>query len=76
MAGNWIAGAIKHPGALHRQLHVPEGEKIPASKLRSAASGNYGPQAERRAHLAGTLKGLHKKKMGAIEKKSKEYGGQ
>ena len=22
----WIAGAVKHKGALHRALHVPEGE--------------------------------------------------
>ena len=28
--GNWIAGAIKHPGALHRSLGVPQGKKIPA----------------------------------------------
>ena len=30
---NWIAGAIKKPGALHEQLKVPKGEKIPAKKL-------------------------------------------
>ena len=57
MAKNWIAGAIKHPGALHRQLGVPQGEKIPAGKLSAAASksGTLG----RRARLAQTLKGLH-----------------
>lgn len=56
MAKKWIKGAIKHPGALHRQLGVPEGEKIPAKKMASARSGAYGPLAEKRAHLAKTLK--------------------
>lgn len=30
---HFIARAIKRPGALHRALGVPEGEKIPASKI-------------------------------------------
>ena len=53
----WIAGAIKHPGALHKSLHVPEGEKIPAKKLAKAAHapGKLG----KRARLAETLKGMH-----------------
>lgn len=52
----WISSAIKHPGALHRQLGVPPGQKIPAAKLAKAthASGVLG----RRARLAETLKGL------------------
>lgn len=29
----WIQGAIKNPGALHRELGVPMGKKIPAKKL-------------------------------------------
>ena len=33
----WIQGAIKKPGALHEQLGVPSGEKIPAKKLAAAA---------------------------------------
>jgi hypothetical protein len=55
---NWIAGAIKHPGALHRELGVKAGEKIPAKKLAKAAKapGKLG----KRARLAETLKGLHK----------------
>jgi hypothetical protein len=28
---------VKHPGALHRALGVPQGQKIPAKKLRKAA---------------------------------------
>jgi hypothetical protein len=60
MAKNWIAGAIKHPGALHKQLGVPPGQKIPASKLSKAAKA--GGTLGRRARLAQTLKGFHKKK--------------
>ena len=54
--GNWIQGAIKKPGALHRQLGVPMGEKIPAGKLEKAskAPGKLG----QRARLAMTLKGM------------------
>jgi hypothetical protein len=55
----WIAEAIKHPGALHKSLHVPAGEKIPAKKLEKAThSGN--PTLARRARLAETLRKLHK----------------
>lgn len=57
---NWIAGAIKHPGALHAELGVKQGTKIPAKKLASAAK--KGGKLGRRARLAETLKGLHHKK--------------
>ncbi len=57
---NWIAKAIKHPGALHRQLGVKQGSKIPAKTLAHAAS--KGGKLGRRARLAETLKGLHHKK--------------
>ena len=52
--GNWIAGAIKKPGALHKDLGVPEGKKIPSKKLNAAAKGS-GKTAQR-ARLAKTLK--------------------
>lgn len=58
MADKWIQGAIKHPGALHKQLGVPEGKKIPASKLSKAAKA--GGTLGRRARLAETLKGFKK----------------
>ena len=59
MAGkHWIAGAIKHPGALHKQLGVPSGERIPERKLAAAAS--HGGKLGQRARLAETLKGMHK----------------
>lgn len=57
MAKHWIAGAIKHPGALHRDLGVPEGEKIPAKKM-AAARHSSNPTIRRRAALARTLGGM------------------
>jgi hypothetical protein len=53
---NWIAGAIKHKGALHEQLGVPQGQKIPASKISAAAS--KGGKLGQRARLAQTLSGF------------------
>jgi hypothetical protein len=50
---NWISGAIKHPGALHKELGVPAGKKIPAGKLSAAAS--KGGKVGRQARLAQTL---------------------
>ena len=55
---NWIKSAIKKPGALHEELGVPAGKKIPAKKLAAAAKkpGVLG----KRARLAETLKSLKK----------------
>ena len=58
MAKNWIAGAIKKPGALREELHVKEGKKIPAKKL--AAAAKKGGKIGQRARLAETLKGFKK----------------
>jgi len=55
----WIQGAIKHPGALHKELDVPEGKKIPAKKLEKAEHSKN-PVERKRANLAKTLKKLHK----------------
>jgi len=60
MAKNWIAGAIKKPGALHKELGVPEGKKIPEKTLAKAAK-KPGKEGQR-ARLAETLKGMKKKK--------------
>ena len=57
MSKHWIQKAIKHPGALHKQLGVAEDKKIPVKKLSSAA--NKGGTLGHRARLAETLKGLH-----------------
>lgn len=56
MAKKWISKAIKHPGALHKQLGVPAGKKIPAKKL--AAAAEKGGKLGQRARLAETLKRL------------------
>ena len=55
----WIQNIGMKKGSLHKVLHVPEGKKIPAKKLAVAAKkpGKVG----KRARLAETLKGLHKK---------------
>jgi hypothetical protein len=57
MAEKWIQGAIKHPGALRKELHVKKGQKIPTKKLAAAAKkpGKEG----KRARLAETLKKMH-----------------
>lgn len=55
----WIQKAIKHPGALHKTLGVPEGEKIPPAKL-AAAKNSSNPTTRKRANLASTLGNMHK----------------
>jgi hypothetical protein len=57
MAKKWIQKAIKHPGALHKELGVPEGKKIPAKKL--AVAAKKGGVEGKRARLAETLKKFH-----------------
>lgn len=56
---DFIKSAIKRPGALHRKLGVPQGQKIPASKVRKAAKqpGLLGQEAR----FAQTLSKLRKK---------------
>jgi len=58
MAKNWIADAIKKPGALRKELGAKTGQPIPAKKLIAAAKkpGKLG----QRARLAETLKGMKK----------------
>lgn len=53
---NWIKDAIKKPGALHKELGVPQGKKIPTKMLDKAAKapGKLG----QRARLAKTLRGF------------------
>lgn len=54
MPKNWIAGAIKKPGALRAALKAKPGKPIPEKKLAAAAKkpGKLG----QRARLAETLK--------------------
>ena len=57
----WIKEATKHKGALHKNLGIPEGEKIPKNKLEAAAkkSGKIGSEAR----LALTLRKMREKKI-------------
>jgi hypothetical protein len=59
MAKKWIQKAIKHPGALHEELHVPMGKKIPQAKLEKAAK-HKGVEGKR-ARLAENLEKMHGK---------------
>ena len=54
----WIQGMHMKKGALHKELGVPTGKKIPESKLEKAekSPGKLG----KRARLAETLKGFKK----------------
>ena len=56
----FIQKAIKKPGALHEQMGVPKGKKIPAKALAKAAKapGKLG----QRARFAQLLKGFKKGK--------------
>lgn len=62
MAEKWIQKALAGPhskGKLHRKLGVPEGKKIPESKIKAAEK--KGGKLGKEAHLAETLKHLRKK---------------
>ena len=59
MKKNWIKGAVKHKGALHRELGVPEDKKIPAKKMAKAAKSTN-PKLRKQVTLARTLSGLRK----------------
>ncbi len=57
---NWIQSIGMKKGALHKELGVKEGSKIPPKKL--AAAAKKGGKIGKRAQLAETLKGLRKGK--------------
>jgi hypothetical protein len=58
MAEKWIGEMHMKKGALHKEMGIPEGKKIPEGRLKKAehAGGKLG----KRARLAETLKGFHK----------------
>lgn len=59
---NWIAKAVgSGKGKLHENLGIPQGQKIPAKKLASAAKSDN-PTIAKEAALAKTLKGFHHSK--------------
>lgn len=56
---NFIAGAIKKPGQLHRDLHVPQGQKIGRARM-IAAEQRPGKVGERARFAVNVLtKGRH-----------------
>lgn len=56
----WIQKAIKHPGSLHKALHVKTGKNIPEKKL-EVALHSKNPSIRKKANLAKTLKKMHSK---------------
>jgi len=61
MAEKWIQKAKIKKGALHKELGIPEGKKIPKKKLAKAAKSKN-PKLRKRAVLAETLGKLAKKR--------------
>ena len=62
-------------GALHSQLGVPQGEKIPAAKMAAAKAGRYGPLAQKRANFAtGMLAAGRRTAAGGKKKSSSKKG--
>ncbi len=55
----FIHKAIKKPGALHKQMHVAQGKKIPKAKLEAAAKKGNSKEAKR-ARLALTLRKINR----------------
>jgi hypothetical protein len=55
---HWIQDAVKKPGQLHKDLGVPEGEKIPEGKL-DEAEHSKNKKVRERAQFAENMKGLH-----------------
>ena len=56
---NWISGAIKHPGALHKALGVPQGQKIGEKRIEKAERSDN-EHVSRMARLAETLSHMRK----------------
>ena len=54
MAEHWMQGAVKHPGGLHRALHIPQGQHIPPARIAAAEHSPKG-NVRRMAFLAETF---------------------
>ena len=54
----WIEHSGMKKGALHKELGVPEGKKIPEKKLKKAENSKN-PKEKKRAEFAMELKGFH-----------------
>lgn len=60
-ASNWIANAIKKPGALRKTAGAKKGEKIPTGKLKDMVKNKKAKKTAKRAQLALTLQKFRKK---------------
>jgi len=58
--GMWIQDMHMKKGKLHRELGIPQGEKIPGKKL-TRAEHSRNPTIRKEANLAKTLKSFHPK---------------
>ncbi len=58
-AKKWIQAMNMKKGALHKEMGIPEGKKIPEKKLDKAVKSDN-PLLAKRARLAKTLRGLRK----------------
>jgi hypothetical protein len=59
--GDWIAGATKNKGGLHKSLGVPMDKKIGAKAI-AKAENSKNPKIRKEAVLAETLSKMRKKK--------------
>ena len=57
---NWIAGAVKNKGGLHRSLGIPMGRRIPTAMINEAAA--KGGVVGKQANLAKTLGKLRRRR--------------
>ena len=72
MADKWIQKAIKKPGALKKELGVPEDEKIPAAKLNAVIS-DLSKKAKEGELSKKELKTLHRANLAKTLKSFKEF---
>lgn len=56
----WTSGLDISKGGLHRSLHIPAGQKIPAARL-AEAKRSSNPRIRKQATLAETFKHMRSK---------------
>lgn len=69
--GNGKAPVAFRKGALHAQLGVPQGQKIPPAKMAAAKAGKLGPLAQKRARFADGMLRAGRKTAAAARTKGK-----
>ena len=62
MSKDWIAGAVGNKGALHRNLGVPEGQKLSLADI--ARGKKMGGKVAKEAALATTLRKIAERNRG------------